>query len=593
MWLLQAYQKESSSGFKTTSGTKESDQKIILPELNSTSYFPFPKIYFLYTAIISTVLLITLILGGSNYIFSSTNYANDMRLITFVIGPILTFITLFSVLNFLFIEESYRPTFRIILEFSIIGGLISILMALTLNTRAFLIEIAVALTVNQDVGAFIGPAIFAPLIEELAKCLPIYFLSRGLMTRPNEDKEYRVFQNIKTPVYVGAITGMMFNCLETFWYIWNTGYLFDVSNNEAWRSILLQIVLRSTNLLHIFNACVIGVGIGFSLYHSPNKVLRGREYSYAIYGYLMAFGMHALWNGSLVLQTDSTPSIDIFGESLPIVNVILVLITFFGLFSLWIYLRNYSAGLCTYCGEWHVPPYDEEIHYQFTGITPGLYSRIKNSLFRKRTLYTCPTCRNVIGSSRCSNCQNSTSFNCSHCSSPIPAHATACWNCGLKCEPPFVDITLFPETDSSIIVKPVIYILAGFYLPASIAILIIISRSISDTSNQIIKVNDQIMVIYLFLFLIGLAFLRIVRWLNNPFSYSMGHSLARTIFSMLIFQFAMLFIALGIIFVAISGLLLSGLLFLLESIIILHYGISILFGFSPLFHQVEDERLIS
>ena len=61
-------------------------------------------------------------------------------------------------------------------------------------------------------------------------------VSKGLLTRENSDREFRLLQSLRTSVMVGSITGAIFNVLETYWYVWNLGYLFDLDNEQLCRT---------------------------------------------------------------------------------------------------------------------------------------------------------------------------------------------------------------------------------------------------------------------------------------------------------------------------------------------------------------------
>ncbi|MHA2100404.1 MAG: PrsW family glutamic-type intramembrane protease, partial [Candidatus Kariarchaeaceae archaeon] len=298
-----------------SSSSKERAQTFKFDGFEEHSFFPFPKRVLLILSIVCALSLFLL------YFLSSDTDANSLdrdsmltaRTIFFLIGPLLSFTFYLSLLMFLFYKETYRRTFKIIFEYALIGGIVSILFALTLNTRAILLEFVLAIQYDQEFGIFVFSAIIAPVIEEIAKAVPVYYLSKGLLTRENSDKEYRLLQNLRTPVLVGSITGAIFNVLETYWYVWNLGYLFDLDSEDRWETVSSQVMIRSLNPLHLFTSAIIGVGVGMTVWSTNRKILLNQDYTTGIQAFLLAVFIHGLWNGSLVLADGDTDTVTLFG----------------------------------------------------------------------------------------------------------------------------------------------------------------------------------------------------------------------------------------------------------------------------------------
>ncbi len=557
------------------------------------SFFPFRKEILAILAISSLFLFILLyIFGGSND--TNTNIDDvtlQARMIFFLIGPLLSFLFYISLLLFLFFRETYRRTFKIIFEYAMIGGIVSILFALTLNTRAILLAIALSIEFDQEFGIFAFAAIIGPMIEEIGKGIPIYYLSKALITRENSEKEFRLLQNIRTPVMVGSLTGAIFNILETYWYIWNLGYLFELEDKENWQLVSSQIVLRSLNPLHLFTSAILGLGIGLAIWNTNRKVLLNENYSAGLFGFLVAVFFHGLWNGSLVRADEDTQTLELFGIELPLLNVFLIVVSLAGLIFLWSYISKFESVTCDFCDEWHKPPYEPEAHFHLPNISLSLTTKMLGT-FRPQ-VYKCNFCQKVVSGKSCTSCNSKKLFTCGNCNATIPAHASTCWMCQKGVEIPFSTILDYPDHSSSTLSKPLVYILAGFYVPSSLAILVILSNSFS-TAEEDSGLIDSLMIIFFFLLILGLTLVQIMRWLNNEYKYAMGYSLSRTIFSMMIIQFAILFLAVGIILMSLSQIegsfLVGGFLFVVESLLIFRYAITVLLDFSPLFHEVRIER---
>ncbi|MFV2014941.1 MAG: PrsW family glutamic-type intramembrane protease, partial [Candidatus Heimdallarchaeota archaeon] len=488
------------------------------------SFFPFRRRVLLALAIVSATSLILLFYLGSDINSSLLEQESVLRArtILFLIGPLLSFTFYMSLLMFLFYKETYRRTFKIIFEYAIIGGIVSILFALTLNVRAIILALVLAAEFEAKFSIFVFTAIIVPVIEETAKAVPVYYLSKGLLTRENSDKEYRLLQNMRTPVLVGSITGAIFNVLETYWYVWQLGYLFDLDNENSWQIVSSQIMIRSLNPLHLFTSAITGVGVGLTIWNSNRKILLNQDYKTGIQAFLLAVVIHGLWNGSLILADEDTNTLRLFGIELPIFNVFLLIVTLVGIISLWGYMSNFESVLCEYCEEWHKPPYTKEDHYNIPKISVPLTYKILNLI--KPRKYKCASCASIVVGVSCSSCNSMKVFNCGNCYATIPAHASECWKCQKSVDVPFGNILAYPDNSASLLSKPLVYILAGFYIPSALTTLIILSNFFSVTDEDISAEIDRIMIIFLFLLFLGLALVQISRWLNDDYRYAMGYS---------------------------------------------------------------------
>ncbi|MHA2099638.1 MAG: hypothetical protein ACW99A_13260, partial [Candidatus Kariarchaeaceae archaeon] len=269
-----------------------------------------------------------------------------------------------------------------------------------------------------------------------------------------------------------------------------------------------------------------------------------------------------------------------------------MIVTLIGLFSLWGYISNFESELCNHCEEWHKPPYSEEDHYNIPKIKVPISIKIMSAVRPQK--YKCASCKSLIVGGSCTSCNSMKVFNCGNCYATIPAHASKCWKCQKSVEVPFGNILNYPDNSASIFSKPLVYILAGFYVPSALTLLIIISDQFSIADEEISVDIDRYMIIFLFLLFLGLTLIQIARWLNDDYRYAMGYSLSRTIFAMLIIQLAILFLTAGILMVFLArfegSLYFSAALFIIQSLIIFKYATSVLLNFNPLFHEVKIER---
>ncbi|MHA2170124.1 MAG: PrsW family glutamic-type intramembrane protease [Candidatus Kariarchaeaceae archaeon] len=515
---------------------------------------------------------------------------NVSRFIFVLMGPILSFGFYLSVATIIFYEELKRVEIRIILQYSIIASLISLLFAITLNSRAILIALLVAVGFDERIGIFFFAAIIPPIVEETAKALPIYYLARSYATQPGVTKERKLIQNMSIPVYVGTITGAMFNLLETYWYTWNLGYIFQIKDQENWHSISFQIILRSLNPLHVLNACLSGFGIGIMLWRVTSKTVRLSDFRHAFPYFFAGMFLHGLWNGSAVLSPESS-YIRFFGDQLPLFNLGLIFVSLLGLSLLWARTLQFSSTKCSICDEWHEPPYTSDVHIMKASYRSSSIFKLYQVLLRRSKRKHCMECKLVYVGQQCT-CTSTHSFICKNCYSPIPVYQDRCWKCKIEISPVYTKVLDFSEDNITRGSKAFILVLVGFYLPTALSYLILLTNDIS-AGDQVSADFEAIR--FLFLLILGFALLIITKWSIGDKNQAMGISLSRMVTGMVIFQFSIIFLFVGLSFWIISSLLitplliLTGFLFIIEGIIIAAVSLDIIFGFRAVFHLPFDQ----
>jgi RsiW-degrading membrane proteinase PrsW (M82 family) len=534
------------------------------------------------------------------YISSTKDYSNVIllflqeninvsRFIFVLIGPILSFGIYLSIATMIFYEELKRVEIRIILQYSIVASLVAILFAITLNSRAILIALLVAVSFDERIGIFFFAAIIPPIVEETAKALPIYYLARSYATQPGEIKERKLIQSMSIPVYIGTITGAMFNMLETYWYTWNLGYIFQIKDQGNWHAISFQIILRSLNPLHVLNACLSGYGIGIMLWYVTSKTIRSSDFKYAFPYFFAGMLLHGLWNGSAVLSPESS-YIGFFGDQIPLFNFGLIFVSVLGLALLWVHTVQFSSEKCSICDEWHKPPYTSDVHIKQVSYRSSTIFKLYQILLRRRKRTFCVECNLVYVGIQCT-CSSTHSFICRNCYSPIPVYQDKCWKCKIELSPVYNQVLDFSEDNVTRGSKAFIIILVGFYLPTAVSYLILLTNDINAGDQES---ADFEAIRFFFLLILGFALLVIMKWSVGDGNQAMGISLSRMVTGMVIFQFSIIFQLVGLSFWIISAqiftpfLILTGFLFIIEGIIIAAIALDIILGFRAVFHLPFD-----
>jgi RsiW-degrading membrane proteinase PrsW (M82 family) len=211
-------------------------------------------------------------------------------------------------------------TLAIILEFILPGMVVLVVSRLATAfgryVQAFLDalgggQVGAALTSRGFILLFVQLALIAPIVEELCKPLAILPVLRYLGKRD--------------AFMVGALAGAGFAAVENIIYL--------VSGFSAWPGLLLVRALGAA--IHPFGAGLVASGWSEVLQHKP-----GARITWLV-RFSAAAGMHAVWNGGLLLIITlagvpffgRTPQLDVLG--VPATGVALAFLIVVGLTALW------------------------------------------------------------------------------------------------------------------------------------------------------------------------------------------------------------------------------------------------------------------
>ncbi len=547
------------------------------------SYFKYSRRTFL--VIIPVMLFLNIILVFISLMdvdFQSSIYQFVMvsRGLSMIIGPLITFIFYLSIFIVIFYEQTKRVEFKNLFEYVSVAAIGGIVLAITLNTRS----ITVILSTLQNIipleyNYILAIGIVGPIIEETAKSLPIYIMMRGLITQPGYDHETRIYKNGSQPIFMGLLSGLIFNLLESYWYIVNSGYLYDLNTLDSYLLIVQQLVLRSLNPLHFVSTSVIGYGIALILWNSRNNYIDMRQIFSGIVYYFIAIILHGIWNSTAVYGAfHQIKTFKLFIVEIPLINILYLFIYYVILIYILYVGSQLDDTLCPVCNNWHAPPYDN--HEIIVTPQISLYNRFLYKVFPQRQIKRCNLCKQPYVGDRCENpsCKATRTFVCTTCNSPVPAYATECWNCKSKLDPPFNHIFEFRQEMTDKISLSVIYIMAGFYVPTTITLLIMASH-IRNSINDFDKAGGIIAV----LAILSLVFIISIVWSLGDRRKAMGISIARNMLSMYLIEFALLLFYFGAVF-ALNGGILTFFLISPFVIALLYFAIQIGFTFRPLFH---------
>lgn len=521
--------------------------------------------------LITTVFLFFLfaILGESGILVA--------RYIFGLFGPILGFgsylLFFFSVFYKQIQEED---AFYEIFSFSVISGTVAIIFALTLNGSAILAAIAFlsigAQIIDPVVLLGIAIGVVAPFIEEVAKAIPIFVLSRALFTSWGK-KERRLFNNFGIIVLSSVIVGGFFTFLETYWYTFGAGIVFNLNDLESWQFTFGQIMIRMLSPLHITTTGVMGIGIAVSLYRNYRLEMTLRDYTPFYISFLLAFFFHGLWNGTLVIATVlPMPMVTIFHNEIPLLIVAYAVVAFSSIGFFYVYSKRFFEDICPYCENWHTPPYDDELHH-FTGTVITTAPNLLAGRQMHKLSY-CMNCNNPkTGDELCKVCNAATVFACANCKNVVPAYADSCWFCKYQLSPGFDDTLNYKTSPMTTVAVGFIKFMAGFYVPLALALAIL---------GVIMGITPDLVVQFFFFVLIGLGYIASLFWMNSDRYKSLGISLARTLVTIFTFQLGLTLILIASIFLV--GSILSFILYMVEVALIFWFSIQMLIGYRPLVH---------
>jgi RsiW-degrading membrane proteinase PrsW (M82 family) len=305
---------------------------------NKSSIFKMPVFYLFWIAL-------ALVLGLGNLVIAFGVAADYLFPVFFVLGAALSTL---AVLAWVYRQLGWPITWRQAALAFVCGSTLAILLAIILETTLpYLVYLLISpLGYLADEFANIGwgapglierlfasplilvflvvTAIQAPIPEEFAKALAVPMFGR-----------LRI-QNERQAFAIGLASGAGFAILENMLY----EGLYASYNGWAWGGITL---LRSIGgVLHPLCAGIVAVGWFRMKEGGAGKLFKA---------YLLAVGLHTLWNGGfepLVYLTGldyfANTSLTLYGEALPILLVIYLVLLSIGL---WWLLRRIARGLST------------------------------------------------------------------------------------------------------------------------------------------------------------------------------------------------------------------------------------------------------
>jgi RsiW-degrading membrane proteinase PrsW (M82 family) len=176
-------------------------------------------------------------------------------------------------------EINQRQSLRSVITVFVMGATVSVVLALAIEVAAQLL-LADGLGMDSEgvLGALIGAALLAPVIEEYAKSSPI----RAIRLRSD-------FSEVEDGLVYGAAAGFGFAATENLLYFlvaWRRSLLLPPGLGLA--ALLATVVVRSTGAacLHGAASSMVGYGIAKSTF------LRGSWLG----DYGKAVGLHAIYN---------------------------------------------------------------------------------------------------------------------------------------------------------------------------------------------------------------------------------------------------------------------------------------------------------
>lgn len=199
------------------------------------------------------------------------------------VAHLLQIIVILVVLRFLDVYE--REPYPLILVLFLWGALAATMLSLVGNA-------VVEATLPRDVALVFGPAISAPLVEELAKGAALV-VAVVLAHRSAQRRGTPRFQGVADGIVYGAAVGLGFAFTENLLYF----FLF-LDSGETLESAV-DLFLRRVDffgvavLLHAVYTGLFGAGLGLATWVGP----RGAQLGLALGGLAAGMLLHALWNG--------------------------------------------------------------------------------------------------------------------------------------------------------------------------------------------------------------------------------------------------------------------------------------------------------
>jgi RsiW-degrading membrane proteinase PrsW (M82 family) len=488
----------------------------------------YTKYLMLLLVILPPLLFITLYILAS---MTNPTFYIPARIIFSALGPLLTFIFVISFPLWAFQDQLQNKLFRSALLFVSLGGILGVMFALSINSRSiFLILIFDLLGIGGDIlfRLTLFVAVLVPLIEEFAKFFPVYLVAR-LMLINSKGEEQRYINNPRVILYFAIITGAIFNLLETYHYTWSIGNIYMTNNPSVWNGVVLQIIIRSINPLHIAGSILCASTLVLALNNSLKEISPTQSLS-LWRGYIFAVILHGLWNAAAINST-TLPHVIIAGIPISWINILLIGVSV-SIFAFTLYIIIFwSPRYCETCGLWHKEELHDETIFAFFKTSLKSYIGLRQ--------YKCTNCSARSLESNCNVCNSTKLIRCGNCYNAIPVYENKCWSCKSPIEPIYNDILNVSTKGHNLLIQGLLLILVSIYLPITFYQFYNISR------GELSLISDNYLTSGIIFLIFSIALLIIFLLTFDKKYKGIGLILGKFALSILLIQIAVFFFLLG------------------------------------------------
>ena len=553
------------------------------PSLSILIFFPLLGISFL-------------LLGSIGDEFTLPNRV--FQSLAIVLTPILFSLTLILLAGFslkkLLQEEIY---FGFLLQFILVSGLVSLIVALMLNTRysslIFIISLVMGYLLNiemeivSNLGFIFFVSAIVPLFEEAAKIIGILYLSKTILTEKETGKEIRAINNPGFIIFSAVVVGSIFTFIETYFYsILGTG-IFTVKAENYWPLLRFQIIVRFGSPLHVASTMISAYGIILSLYRENRPSMTIGSYRSFLPAFFLAWVLHGTWNFFAVMSNPGAgfpfDTFLFFGYDFPQAFLVLVPLIWLIIIGLLFRVRNIDPVRCSFCNNWHSPPFTAESHigsHYSRGFFSGVFEGFVSHWFRPNV---CPNCKQPMGNSEiCMSCGARISYTCPQCFAVIPVWANSCWKCDTPLLPPFESTIRFRKSFLDVFSLGMLRLYLISYLASALILLFYFKEFGQEFLTTLLFI--------LILILLAGAFFVSYFWSSNHSTRGLGVAFARIITAMFFLLLFALMLMLNLVFLIVWSmfsqfLFLVNLMLMFMLSVLFIFAITItLFGSSPLIH---------
>ena len=499
----------------------------------------------------------------------------------------------FALKNFLK-NEKY---FGFLIQFIFVSGLVSLITALTLNTRysnlIYIMSIVVGFLLNSDLEGISNlsfiffVSIVVPLFEEAAKIIGIFYLSKTTQNEKETGKEVRALNNPGFIIFSAVVVGSIFTFIETYFYSILGSGIFIETTEYFWPLILFQIMVRFGSPLHVASTMISAYGIILSLYEENRPSMSVDSYRRFLPAFFLAWALHGAWNFFAVMSEPGAGApfgtITLFGFYIPQTFIILTPLIWVVIIGLLVRVRSIETLRCSFCNNWHSPPFSAESHIS-SRYSQSIFGKVLNQItsywFRPGI---CPNCKQPMTNPEiCMSCGSRSLYTCPQCFAVIPIWATRCWKCETLLFPPFEATIQFRKSYLDVFSLTILRLYLISYL-ASALILLFYFKELGQ------EVRTALLFIVMLILMSG-AFFVSYFWSSNDATRGLGIAFARIVTAMFFLLLLALMLMLNLIFLVFWYIFSQTLFFIglflmlgLASLFILMITTT-LFGGSPLIH---------